>query len=281
MAERYAAELGLHVFPVAPDCRQPLTKHGYKDASAVVCEVSDLWAGRENANIAIATGVLGSVFVLDVDRKSQDGYVELKRLINGHGPLPLSWRSDTPSGGCHLYFEQPKDRALRNKVGFRPGLDIRTTGGSSCAPPSERGEGGYAWVRDPFKTPLMPAPSWLLEVIDPPPPPRAPSRPLSFPNNPRATRYLESALSAEIGRVRTTSPRTGRNQQLFMSSASLGEIVAAGLLPSDLVEGELFNAAMECGLVRDDGPHSVRATIASGFRAGALKPRSTDFGNSR
>jgi hypothetical protein len=45
-------------------------------------------------------------------------------------------------------------------------------------------------------------------------------------------------------------------------------------LPS--YEGPLYRAAVDCGLVRDDGAASVRATIASGLRAGMADPQSLE-----
>jgi hypothetical protein len=39
------------------------------------------------------------------------------------------------------------------------------------------------------------------------------------------------------------------------------------------VQNGLFNAALACGLVKDDGADSVRATIASGATAGLQQPR--------
>lgn len=273
------AGLGLHVFPVGPDCRRPLTEHGYKDASATPWDVAALWQGRPDANIAIATGNLSGVFVLDVDCKNggADGRDTLQHLIREHDKLPESWRSETPSGGSHLYFRQPDDRALRNKVNIRPGLDVRTTGGSAAAPPSQRGEGGYAWIRSPFDHDLQDAPSWLLNIIDPPPQPRAPLPKLHLTQAHRTVRYVERALSDECRRV-STMKSGGRNHQLFRSAAAVGELVASGMLTSDIAFVFLYRAAEDCGLLREDGRHSVEETIKSGFRAGARNPREIDLG---
>jgi hypothetical protein len=54
----------------------------------------------------------------------------------------------------------------------------------------------------------------------------------------------------------------------------LHQLVAAGALSETEVQDRLFNAAIACGLVKDDGANSVHATIVSGAAAGSRKPRS-------
>ena len=85
------------------------------------------------------------VFALDVDVKDgKPGFVALAALAACHGPLPQTWRSRTPSGGAHLFFVQPVDRRLANRVNLpvqaiRPsGLDVRSTGGLIVLPPSRK-----------------------------------------------------------------------------------------------------------------------------------------------
>ena len=84
-------------------------------------------------------------------------------------------------------------------------------------------------------------------------------------------RYVEKALDNECGRIATL--RSGRNVQLFKSAANLGQLVGAGLLPQDIAETALEQAAVDCKLWAEDGAHSVRQTIASGMRKGISNPR--------
>jgi hypothetical protein len=125
----YGHRLRWPVFPVGRDGRSPQCAHGYKDASATPDGIAKLWFGNETANVALATGAPSGVFGLDVDVKSVNGRETLAVLEDEFGQLPKTWESRTPSGGAHLFFRQP-DRPLRNRVNFRPGLDVRTTGGS-------------------------------------------------------------------------------------------------------------------------------------------------------
>lgn len=268
----YAQVLGLASFPVGPDCRTPWCAHGYKDASKDPVELRALFEPKPRANVAIATGVLSGVFVLDVDTKGADGAATLNHLQEEHGELPRTPLSATPSDGFHYWFKQP-DRGLRNRVGFQPGLDVRTTGGSAAAPPSRKANGTYTWIVDPTDAPFADAPIWLLDLIDPPAPPRPPMQPIRVDALDRTARYVLAAIDAECGQLARLGPNSGRNLRLFQAAANLGELVAAGLLSQDVAEGALEAAAVECGLSRDDGAHSVRATIASGMRKGLANPR--------
>ncbi len=267
------AELfGLAVFPVGPDCRTPWCVHGCKDASKTPAEIKALFAGTTSANVAVATGVVSGVFVLDVDTKGADGFATLAKLEAEHGGLPRTWLSSTPSGGAHYWFRQP-DRGLRNRVGFKPGLDIRTTGGSAATPPSRKPNGPYAWVNDPAEVELADAPAWLLDLIDPPAPPRPPMQPIRLDALDKTARYVLAAVDAECGQLARMGPSSGRNMRLFQAAANLGELVGAGLLGQDSAERALERAAEECGLLHDDGRRTIAGTITSGMRKGMANPR--------
>ena len=58
-----------------------------------------------------------------------------------------------------------------------------------------------------------------------------------------------------------------------MAALKLGQLVASGWLDQNRVERSLEDAASACGLVRDDGLASVRATIRSGLDSGMREPR--------
>lgn len=269
----YAERLGWAVFPVAGDCRRPLIKGGCHAASSDAQQVARLF-GRE-ANIALATGRASGVMVLDVDVKGPaDGLTTLAVLEDENGRLPPTWEAMTPTGGRHLYFALPAVR-LRNRVGFEPGLDLRTDGGSVALPPSRRPDGRYRWIDRPGDLPLAQAPDWLVGLMTPHP------APFSQPRTPerrrfgreRTLRYLEAAVDGECGALAAMAANTGRNQRLFVASARLGQLVGARLLGRDQAEAALRRAAFDCGLIRDDGLPAVAATIASGLRRGIANPR--------
>jgi hypothetical protein len=57
---------------------------------------------------------------------------------------------------------------------------------------------------------------------------------------------------------------------LNWAAFNLGQLVAAGLLDADQVRAVLLDAALDAG----NPKAKARATIASGLRGGAAKPRS-------
>lgn len=290
-ATGYAARLGWSVFPVAPDGRTPIKneelelEHGCKDASKDP-EVVEVWYTclPSDTNVSLATGLVSGVLVVDVDMKEGvDGFASLARLEAANAPLPPTWRSATPSGGEHRFFRQP-DRPIRNRVGLTVelpsgerdkfhGIDIRADNGSVCLPPSVRPDGSYRWLDHPLKTKLAPLPDWLLQILDPPEPERVPTPPIKFHNPDRMARYVESIVAGECDALARMGPNTGRNLRLFQASANLYSLVGANLLPDSIAQSQLERAASDCGLVREDGWHAIRATIASGRRRGLANPR--------
>lgn len=303
-ATAYATRLGLAVIPTGETCKPGSVKKfgtlleaatadrermfASHDGTKDLDLIRAIWTRFPKANVSIICGAISGVFALDIDAKDGkvDGFGALAQLEALNGALPRSWRALTPSGGEHRYFRQPEawNGKLRNKVGLRTydsrarvlevfnGLDIRTDGGACAAPPSAKSSGSYRWADHPFEVELADPPLWLLKLaIDPPPPPKTDRAPLRRDGAARMARYVEKALDGEIGRI--TGTKSGRNLQLFKSAANLGSLVGAGLLPQNIAEDELFDAAHVCGLVGEDGAHSVRATIASGMRKGIAKPR--------
>jgi putative DNA primase/helicase len=288
----YAEALGWALFPVGPDCRVPRCEHGVYDASSDPEVIERLWAACPTANVAMAAGApSGGVMILDIDCKGFDGFETLAQLEGENRPLPDTWCAATPSGGEHRYFRQPPGFDPCNKVGLRiynadgsktvyQGLDVRTSSadglsrrGSVAVAPSRKPSGPYAWKRDPFSTALADAPSWLLRIVDPPEPPRPPLPPLKITAYDRAARYVAAAIDSECDQLARMAAGSGRNMRLFQASANLGELVGAKLLSQEMAERALGEAARDCGLIKEDGPHSVRATISSGIRKGMQSPR--------
>lgn len=138
------AELGWHVFPLAPGQKTPLTSHGVKDATTDEYEIRHFWGRWPKANIGLACGAKSGVYVIDVDydeEKGINGYESLKQL----GEMPATVCQRTPRGGSHFLFttENPPP----NKNGLRPGIDIRGDGYYVVLAPSVHPNGGtYSWV---------------------------------------------------------------------------------------------------------------------------------------
>jgi hypothetical protein len=132
-ALRYAAA-GWPVFPVVWRGKEPLTPHGFKDASTDRGTVSSWWRRWPTANVAVATGAPGPD-VVDVDVKNGAPGMELYErawragLLRGAAAVIR-----TPSGGLHVWFAgtlQPQ-----GAIGPRKALELKAHGGYVLLPPS-------------------------------------------------------------------------------------------------------------------------------------------------
>ncbi|MGB8396385.1 MAG: bifunctional DNA primase/polymerase, partial [Pseudolabrys sp.] len=137
---------GIAVFPCRPQDKRPATTNGLKDASKDLDVIRKWWHAQPQANIAIATGAVSNVFVIDVD--GLDAEVELRRLEAKHGNLPATVEVIT-ARGRHVYFQMP-ETPVRNSAGkIAPGIDVRGDGGYVLAPPSIHPSGKrYEWSVD-------------------------------------------------------------------------------------------------------------------------------------
>jgi hypothetical protein len=159
------ARKGLAVFPCRPRDKRPATANGLKDATTEPDVVREWWHQEPEFNIAIATGAISKIFVVDVD--GLDAEAELRRLEQGHGKIPATVEVVT-ARGRHLYFKTP-EAPVRNSAGkVAPGIDIRGDGGYVLAPPSIHPTGKlYCW--SPYcDNSIAAAPEWLLaKIIEP------------------------------------------------------------------------------------------------------------------
>lgn len=290
------ARIGWAVFPVGEDCRSPLVgpppggqkgEGGCWRATTDPAVLTDWWTRWPSANMSLACGEKSGAWALDVDHHGAvDGFESLAILEDQFGQLPDTPKAKTPGGGEHLIFKHIQN--LPNRVGIwvelgggerrkLGGLDVRSTGGSIALAPSRKPSGPYSWIVSPTVLEPPEPPAWLLELIDPPPPPHRPLAPLRISSADRAGRYVASAVNGECTAVAETPANSGRNPRLFVAACNLGALVGAGILSESLAEDALTRAADACGLTRDDGQHQVRQTIASGMRRGLANPREVNF----
>ena len=275
---------GWHVFPCAVGGKRPALRGNWQElATASPDQVRDWWS-RAPYNIGIACGpsrlvVIDLDLVRDVtgDDDLADGALfplsgadRLSRLAREHGERYPggTYVVDTPSGGCHLYFSAADGRA-RNSAGvLGPHIDVRAGGGYVVGAGSRIGGQAYT-ARNGVREPA-PLPSWLGRLVAEAPaalPVPAPRLPVADLAQGRA--YAMAALRAETSRVAAAVPGT-RNDTLNRAAFSLGQLVAAGLLPPVPVITGLISAAMYAGLPEEEAVRTVR----SGMTGGARKPRS-------
>ena len=159
---------GWSVIPVEPRGKRPLVPWTEYQLRPATVEELEAWFKRwPKANIGIVTGAVSGVVVLDVDER-HGGTVSLSQLNTEFGPGPMTVEAATGGGGRHAYFGHPGGR-VGNRVGLRPGIDLRGDGGCVVAPPSVHPSGRpYAWLpgRSPNEIEIAPLPSWLLPRSD-------------------------------------------------------------------------------------------------------------------
>jgi len=281
-----AADLGWCVFPCAPGAKRPALRENWQDLATTDADRIRSWWTRQPYNIGIACGPSGLVVIdLDVARDGRDpadprdprqgldgptsGADALERLCRAHGQRypAATYTVDTPSGGSHLYFTAP-ETPVRNSAGrLGPLIDVRADGGYVVGDGSRIGGRAYAARGDFLPLPL-PLPAWIARLLNEEPALPEPPRPLPVLDRAQGRAYALAAFREETRRVAQARVGT-RNDTLNRAAFSLGQLVAAGLIPPLPVMTGLAGAAAAAGLPEDE----ARRTIRSGMAAGARKPR--------
>ncbi|MGK5674074.1 bifunctional DNA primase/polymerase [Micromonospora sp. URMC 106] len=285
------AERGWHVFPLRPNDKRPaFPDHPADDCTGrdprcraagrhlgweprATCDpdrIRRAWSTRPYG-IGIACGPSRLVVVdLDVPKGNAPtgptGLDTLAELAAAHAAgIDATYTVTTGRGGTHLYYRHPADGpALRNTAGaLGPMVDTRATGGYVVAAGSTVAGRPYTVDLDTDPAPL---PAWLAALLAPAPLP--PQRPVmvALPGG-RERAYVWAAVERECARV-TTAP-DHHNDALYLASVALGQLVAGGSLSADEASTALEHAGISVGLRH----RAVLRTIASGFRAGARRPR--------
>jgi len=263
--------------PKGPACPSP-GKHprlsSWQDqASSDDVDVRHWWSLWPDANVGLALGGVRRWLALDIDA-DKGGFESLAALEATHGALPPTLTSRTGSGGRHFIFAVPADLELPgNRQAMRPGIDVRCTGGQIVAPPSLHASGRrYAWTGDVNRA--VQIPPWLYALITRADAPTRPPAPAATFDG-QLSRRASKALEEEVAKVGNCQPgggggAPGRDTQLLSSAAQLGEVIAGGSLPADMVRSRLLEAAFACGLTSEK---DIERQIDRGFEKGAANPR--------
>jgi hypothetical protein len=155
--------------PIKPRSKQPLVPwQDYQQQPPAAAELARWFQRWPDAGIAIVTGQVSNLVVLDID-PGHGGEVSVKALEAKFGPLPATLTVRTGGGGRHFYFTAPADsRPIPNRVGLSKGIDVRGDGGLVVAPPSVHPSGRrYRWVEGgPYaRATPAPPPIWLIGLI--------------------------------------------------------------------------------------------------------------------
>ena len=155
-AECYRAK-GLSVIPIDWESKKPTI--GWKEYQTrhATDEELERWFERGDSNIAIVTGSVSNLAVIDVDPRN-GGTATIKGKHLGRATCV------TGGGGYHYYFRHFPE-ASSCKPGAWKGVDIKSDGGYVLAPPS-RTTGGYRFTDgEPFPPERRDPPEWLRASI--------------------------------------------------------------------------------------------------------------------
>lgn len=285
VAALFYARRGIAVFPLKPRLKRPLGRlapHGVHDAVTSEQTVRGWWSNTSDANIGVACGEPGGVFVVDIDGEAAE--LAIAALEREHGALPACWVSTTGKGR-HLWFRH--DERIRNTVDRQNLIDTRSTGGYVVAPPSAHPNGThYAWVdgRQPTGEPVE-CPEWFIDWLlslknrkraDEAAMPAAPAprrEELRTGEDHPHRKWCLRALEAEAYDVAGLGHGAGRNNALNTAAYKLAGYMPSGFLDEHEIVGALMDAATRCNLLAEDGRAACLATIRSGINAGRSKPR--------
>jgi bifunctional DNA primase/polymerase-like protein/primase-like protein len=151
-ALRYARRR-IPVFPLRG--KEPLTPHGFKDATTDPRRIHMWWNRHLSANIGVPTGSASGVAVVDLDGDSPDAL----HIWNG---LPPTLEGKT-SRGRHRYYRVESGTKVKGRK-LATDLDLKGDGGYIVAPPSVHPSGTrYEFVEATKAIGMATLPDELLE----------------------------------------------------------------------------------------------------------------------
>ncbi len=273
-------EMGWHVFPLRPGTNGYFASNddpawtqargggGFYWGTTDRVKI-DAWSRLwPKANIALRTGELSGVVVLDMDfGKDGSNTQEAVDMLADRGyrfPAP-NVIARTPSGGTHWYYRcigplKSSASQLGSQLmgGRKSYIDIRADGGLAILPPTRvENKGEYTWELPPWDENgrpkrLVPLPRWIMEMMRPAVTPQLRSE--LKPYTPPARSSLREIPDWRLKKVAETPPNTQRNETLFRQAAQAADW---GHSEAEIVS-KFTEAGLACGLDADE----VRKSIA-------------------
>ena len=143
---------GYSVIPVGRN-KQPLLKSWkeFQERRPELEEVEAWWKEWPDANIAICTGAVSGLVIIDIDKDLTPKEVLVDFLGSIESGLTMIAKT---SKGWHLYFKHPGFE-IGNSVRFAEFMDVRGDGGYVVAPPSIHSSGfPYTLIEDRDPAPM-------------------------------------------------------------------------------------------------------------------------------
>jgi Bifunctional DNA primase/polymerase, N-terminal len=287
------AQAGIPVFPmrvskVGNRWRKMPAIKGWRTKATTDPETIEAWARTDPTYVFAIELEAAGLVVIDCDRHraDADGCLAFKQLLEANGGIPPVPITMSSGGGWHVYFRQPAV-PIGCPVNTRlpPGIDVKGAGGSIVVPGSQRPDGAK-WRAQDGKPVLAQAyrngrlaviPEWLeklarkVERAEP----KHDQKSHRKASSDRERAYAGAALDRQCGDIAGLAANSDRNKKLNTAVFGLGRLVARGWIDDAKVASGLTDAAVRCGLLKEDGKGAARATIASGLAAGFEKPIQT------
>lgn len=134
---------GFSIIPIRPgaDKRPYFSWKEFQKRRATEQEIENWFSAFPNANIAIVTGTISGLVVVDADGEIG------RRWVSEHLPQTSVYARTGRESGYHCYFRYPVGANIPSKNGFQPKVDIKADGGYVIAPPSMHACGKeYKWL---------------------------------------------------------------------------------------------------------------------------------------
>jgi hypothetical protein len=136
-------EQGLSIFPVTTDKKPAVHSwKEYQERYATPEEIGEWWGEDNDFGIALVTGKLSGVVVIDDDRPKHD--------VKGEFKAVPTVTSKTGSGGWHYFYKHPGYEVKNSAGQIEQYIDVRGDGGYVVLPPSRNQSGAYEWSVSPF-----------------------------------------------------------------------------------------------------------------------------------
>jgi hypothetical protein len=256
-----AERTGWPVFP-CDALKQPLTSHGFKDATTDPVAIRRMFSGTAAVMIGVPCGATTQLIVVDVDVKdSRQGMDWLN--ANSHR-MPQTYTIKTASGGLHIYLRHFGERVKNSQSKVAPGIDVRGDGGYVIVPPSP----GYQVADD---APIADCPDWLIPSLWQPAPAPLPPAPKQSRILDGGSAYGLTALERECDAIR--SARDGEKHATVNKAAySIGGLVSNGELQERPAFAALSSALNAIRSACKSFP-AAQKTLRAAFDAGMGKPR--------
>lgn len=146
-------EMGYSVIPMKKDKKPYFLWKEFQTRHPSREEIIHWWDMYPDANVAIITGKISGIAVVDVEKGGDVAGLPMTRIVK------------TGGGGWHYYYKYQD--GIENKVRLREKTDIRGEGGYVVAPPSIHASGEqYFWTDESETIANFPS-GMIVEIVQP------------------------------------------------------------------------------------------------------------------